>query len=107
MRVQNRAAMRRREARRVSTAGSFRLVGKIDKDWAGSGPGSGGSGGEVVVCGGEEIEGSASFSSSMAGEGEGNSCTAGIHCFAIFFSTKTTRKIISKTINPNAMKKTL
>ena len=104
MRVQKRAARRRREARRVSTVGSFRLVGKIDNGWAGSGPGSGG---EVVVFGCEEVEGFASFSASRFGEGEGSSCTAGIHCFAIFFSTKTTRKVISKTINPNAMKKTL
>ena len=100
MRVQKRAARRRREARRVRTVGSFRL----DDRWAGSGPGSGG---EVVVFGCEEVEGFASFSSFRFGEGEGSSCMAGIHCFAIFFSTKTTRNIISKTINPNAMKKTL
>ena len=104
MRVQKRAARRRREARRVSTVGSFRLVGNIGKDWAGSGTGSGG---EVIASGGEDAKGPFSFSSSMVGEGEGNSCTAGIHCLATFFSTKTTRKIISKTINPNAMKKTL
>ena len=104
MRVQKRAARRRREARRVSTVGSFRLVGKIDKDWADSGPGSGG---EVIASGREDVEGPGNFSSSIIGEGKGSSCTAGIHCFAIFFSTRTTRKIISKTINPNAMKKTL
>lgn len=58
----------------------------------------------MVVSGGKDVEGPANFSLSMTGEGEG---TAGIHCFAIFFSTRTTRNMISKTINPNAMKKTL
>ena len=61
----------------------------------------------MVVSGRGEVEGFAGFSSSRIGEGEGSSCTAGVHCFAIFFSTKTTRRIISRTINPNAMKKTL
>ena len=58
----------------------------------------------MVVSGGKDVEGPANFSLSMTGEGEG---TAGIHCFAIFYSTTPTPKIIPKTINPNPMKKTL
>ena len=41
------------------------------------------------------------------GDGEGNgrdiSGSVGIHCFAIFFSTNTILRMISTTINPNAM----
>ena len=40
---------------------------------------------------------------SRTGEGEGAACAAGIHCFAIFFSTSTTLRMMSKTINPKAM----
>ena len=61
----------------------------------------------VVVSGGEDTEGPGGFLSSRAGEGGGASCKAGIHFFAIFFSTNTTLRTISRTINPNAIQKTL
>ena len=61
----------------------------------------------VVVSGGEDIEGPGGFSSSRAGEGGGVSCKTGIHFFAIFFSTNTTLRTTSRTINPNAIQKTL
>ena len=54
--------------------------------------------------------GSVDFSDEIGeGEGEGGdvSGSAGVHCFAIFFSTNTTLRMMSKTINPNAMKNTL
>ena len=36
--------------------------------------------------------------------GDGVGCgPVGIHCFAIFFSTNSTLRMISKTMNPNAI----
>ena len=57
---------------------------------------------------GGDVEGSdGGFSSSgRTGEGEGAACAlvdAGVHCRAVFFSTSTTRKMMSRTIKPNAM----
>ena len=98
--MQKRAARRRREARRVNSGGSWRFDGKIDNGRAGSGLGSAG---DVVVSDGRDGEWSGGFSSAKTGEGAGVSCTAGIHCFAIFFSTSTTLRITSRTINPNAI----
>ena len=104
MRAQKRAARRRREPRRVKIGGSWRFVGKIVNGGTESGLGSANN---VVVSGGEDIEGPGGFSSSRAGKGGDVSCEAGIHIFAIFFSTNTTLRTTSRTINPNAIQKTL
>lgn len=40
---------------------------------------------------------------SRTGEGEDAACAGSIHCFAIFFSTSTTLRMMSKTINPKAI----
>ena len=100
MRVQKRAARRRREARSVNIGGIWRFLGDI----VDGGPGAGlGSAGGVVDVGGEDVEEPEDFSLFEIGEGEEAISTTGIHCFAIFFSTNTTRRIISKTIKPNAI----
>lgn len=70
----------------------------------GGGAGFGlGTGDRVVVAGGEYVGGSGAFSSSKIGEGDDGFVASGIHCFAIFFSTSTTLRDMSKTIKPNAM----
>ena len=100
MRVQKRAARRRREARRVNIEGIWCFVGKTVRVETGSGLGSAGA---VVFSGGEDVEGPEGFSLSKIGKGEDAASTAGIHCSATFFSTSTTLKAMSKTINPKAM----
>ena len=71
--------------------------------------GSAGGGGSVDDgCSGSSLGSGRSevFSDRVGGgggEGEEISGSGGIHCFAIFFSTKTTLRMTSRTIKPNAM----
>ena len=57
----------------------------------------------VAASDDDDAEVPGGFSVPKLGVEGGVSCSAGIHCLAIFFSTNTTRRMMSKTINPKAM----